>query len=246
MKQKRIQDASPIIFSPSMVRAIIAGKKTQTRRIISGASNQRAAEYYIQGNRWWADSGPDAELVWQSTLNSPYGEPGQLMWVREVWGVHTRSTGGPKTPRPGGWLGLGYKADNLGSGHILDVDMPHTYWVKPPGDLWNYYREKTRWQKWISPIHMPRWASRITLFIEELRIERLQDITEADAIAEGVEPYHRQGTSMEPGCHVSARTRFGMAWDTINGNRGSWASNPWLWVITFSIAENHMEIGEMK
>lgn len=251
MKTTIIQPAKPIIFSSAMVQAILEGRKTQTRRIISGKANQLSDAFLIKDNKWWAERSAITQLGIRQgiryTIDPPYGEPGEYLWVRETWGVHTRSSGGPATPRPGGWLGLGYRADNCGKGHILDVDMPHTYWVKPPeDDLWNYYREKQRWQKWISPIHQPRWASRITLFIDELKIERLQDISEEDARAESVMPYHRKGTSNEPGCHISARSRFGSLWDTINGERGSWAQNPWVWVITFSVADNHMQIGDME
>ena len=245
------EKARPIIFSGPMISAILQGTKTQTRRIVQGVSNQRAASYYIQDNRWWSEDWEKSGC--RNTIDCPYGEPGELLWCRETGGVHTRSAGGSKTPRPGGWLGLGYKADGLGEGSILDVDMEHTYWVKPPDplykggtDLWIHYREKTRWQKWLSPLHMPRWASRLHLFIEEIRIERLQDITEADAIAESIQPYHRKCTSNEPGCTVSAKARYARLWDQINGERASWASNPWVWKLTFHAKDCPLEIGEMK
>lgn len=240
----KIVEAKPILFSEAMVQAILRGEKTQTRRIIRGVSNQRAESYYIQDNRWWAEAWETQG--WKGTVDSPYGEPGGYLWLRETWGAHTRSAGGPATPRPGGWLGLGYKADGLGEGDILDVDLEHTYWVKPPGDAWNHYREKVRWQKWLSPLHMPRWASRITLFLDELRIERLQDISEKDALAEGVTAYYRKSTPEEPGCSVSARARFRRLWDQINGERASWDQNPWVWVLTFSVATNHLQIGDIE
>jgi hypothetical protein len=101
----------------------------------------------------------------------PLGKSGDTLWVREPWGVHTRSAGGSLTPRPGGWLGLGYKADECGEeGHILDVDLEHTYWVKPPEPMWDHYREKARWQKWQAAIRMPRWAVRLLLRIDKVKL----------------------------------------------------------------------------
>ena len=140
----------PIIFSGPMIRAILEGRKTQTRRIVKPNCLSKL---------------------------SPYGRTGDRLWVRETWGHN------PEGP------GYVYRSDG-------DFDM------KFHGDRWR------------PSIHMPRWASRITLEVTGVRVERLQDINEEDALAEGVE-------------HA-----FRSLWESINGP-GSWDANPWVWVVEF-------------
>lgn len=184
----------PILFNAEMVNAILSGRKTQTRRIISektlhlfdvaaiagechplGLCDQRSQSYYLEF--------------------CPLGNPGDQLWVRETWNKH------------GGLLT--YRAD-----HDWIEEMRKAT-VCPA--------------KWVPSIHMPRWASRINLLITGVRVERLNDISEQDARAEGVSANE----------HSPARYVFGSLWQSIYGadNPKSWQANPWVWVINFERME---------
>ena len=162
----------PILFSGPMVRAILNGTKTQTRRVMR-----------------------PGERVEKMILNkSPYGIPGDRLWVRETW------TG----------------ADDPAHKHAV-----------------HYRADGERACRWRPSILMPRWASRITLEVTGIRIERLCDITERDALAEGcVGDGH---------VTVDARAAFKLLWGSLNAKRGyGWDANPWVWVIHFKrIGELH-------
>lgn len=201
-----------------MVRAILAGTKTQTRRLFwsrDGAKRMLATHVtpLATGVEWWAEP-----FGWEKC---PYGVPGERLWVRETWGfIATVPTSAHRQAIkdrlmfPYG----GYRAD------IDESKSVETLWC------------------WRSPIHMPRWASRITLEVTEVRVQRLQDISEEDAKADGAERYvvghgfitegDLQG---EPGywSETLFRNGFSVLWDSINGKRAPWDSNPWVWAITF-------------
>lgn len=191
----------PIIFSAPMVRAILAGTKTQTRRIVPTMFTCGRVEYpgkrdsrgYSRVN--WLDT---AEGMAQAAQECKYGRPGDRLWVRETWGAWPHMMGGvqPETLR--------YRADG------------------------EYQNERGTW-RWRPSIHMPRWASRITLEITDVRVERLQDISEADAKAEGVSM--PDGTPAPPD-FWSYQQEFRHLWEQINGP-GSWDANPFVWVVTF-------------
>ncbi|AKF06044.1 Phage-related protein [Sandaracinus amylolyticus] len=136
-------------------------------------------------------------------ITCPYGEPGDRLWVRETWSIAT-----------GNGRRVVYRAD-LGTGR----------W--PPNVLVPSDDAKV----WKPSIHMKRADARIVLEVTEIRVERLQAITQDDARAEAVEP---TTVSLEDGpIVVDARDKFSMLWDELNGERASWASNPWVWAITF-------------
>ena len=157
----------PILFSAPMVRALLAGTKTQTRRV---------CKLDVRSGM------PEPELA--SLLRCcPYGVPGDRLWVRETWAPLT--------------VGYAYRADPV--------------WNAPPADRWH------------PSIHMPRAASRITLEVTGVRVERLQDISEADVIAEGCPRQMLYGTGW-----------YRDLWLKINGT-GSWGANPWVWVIEFRL-----------
>jgi hypothetical protein len=179
----------PIIFSAPMVRAILAGRKTQTRRVIK---NILPAVQRIEPN------GPNSWAMFGNnngwTIECPYGIPGNHLWVRESWGWITN----PDTNEP---ITI-YAAD----------------W---PNDDFPVLKRPS--------IHMPRWASRLTLEITAVRVERLHAIGEDDAQAEGIAERTRL-PSHEP---MYAMT-FAKLWDEINAKRGyPWVSNPFVWVIEF-------------
>lgn len=205
----------PIIFSGAMIRAIIDGRKTQTRRVWKPRYHSDARLL----RRDTVDSMPAAEAAAYLARVSvcPYGAPGDTLWVRETWRTLSCSRGAGEPCevqyRAGGIeeraakepVGRDIIASERGPGESTD----------PLGRAWR------------PSIFMPRWASRLTLRIESVRVERLHDISEEDALAEGI--------TWDPGPLTGpARSEFAAKWDTINGRRAPWASNPWVWVVTFA------------
>lgn len=184
----------PILFSGPMVRAILEGRKTQTRRVVKPQPSEPVTWGCIGGKGFGFIAGDEM-------LRCPYGVPGDRLWVRESFSYDARwryewwqETG----ERPDIW----YWAD----GNPTDGD-----WTKPKPS-----------------IHMPRSASRITLEVKSVRVERLQDITPEDAEAEGIDEFMRE---KKLGGYYT--TAFSRLWESINGP-GSWEQNPWVWVIEFS------------
>lgn len=182
----------PILFSAPMIRALVDGRKSQTRRIQKEPGSGNPADYR---RRW---------------------NVGDRLWVREGFAV-------VGTVDPGFVL---YRAN----GYVTECgrhgfDKPY-----PPESM----------VRWRSPIHMPRWASRITLLVTDVRMQRLQDIAEDDALAEGAFKGKATGrifnnaTEMRLGGNEwrSARDWYADVWETIHG-AGSWDINPWVWAITF-------------
>lgn len=197
---------TPIIFSAPMVRAILDGRKTQTRRV--------------------AKPQPSSEQVNECILRCPYGAPGDRLWVRESgWERPVRT---PKMMREGAdtWAPYYFDADGLTESDLDDIRR------------WGFKRCVSRF--------MPRSASRITLEIEAVRVEKLNEITEDDAKAEGIEwfdgrpgrPVNHHGWRYEPGSllWVTATGAFRELWESLHGSR-SWDANPWVWVIQFRKVE---------
>lgn len=202
----------PILFSAPMVRAILEGRKTQTRRVVKLNDAGRVA----RGGRQWHIDDDHAALA------CPYGQPGDRLWVREA---HLLDP-----PIDGTWPSVG---DSFTS---ID-DIPERY-RNPEHVLYRADDKLTTAWRWRPSIHMPRWASRITLEVTDVRVERLQDISEADAQAEGVdrdtEPCdHTRRSCADVGClGPTHRAAFCDLWMQING-ADSWAANPWVWVVSF-------------
>jgi len=249
----------PILFSGEMVRAIREGRKTQTRRVINPQPTEDL--------RWsgWVISSSNKKHVgcasWETQrtidtgfsrddglyIKCPYGNPGDQLWVRETWRIVGWHDGEP--------LLLEYKdgvqMEEPGDSSDYDENKYMQYYIDCSDDMnragvrldvdKNEYRcdeygsIPTRWR---SSIFMPRWASRIQLEVISIKVERVQDVTEDDAKAEGVwgldEPY--QGVGDLP------TDRFRDLWDSINGNRKdksgkllpySWEDNPWVFVVEF-------------
>lgn len=211
----------PIIFSAPMVAAILAGRKTMTRRLVKPPVEGDFADLDDDGSYWW--SGLAAH-----ERRCPYGKPGDHLWVRETFRYYFDA--------PDLWDCIQYRQDM--SKRKPDVD----HMDNETGFAFEQRCEclesgegaETRWR---SPIHMPRWASRITLEITEIRVQRLHDISESDAKAEGVEElpggFYRAYHPM-PGqvACLLARISFGQLWASIHGT-DSWHANPWVWVLTF-------------
>lgn len=232
----------PILFSSPMVRAILDGRKTQTRRVVKfpPTFSDKSGTYRLPVELWGptkvggagtyriTKSGrvPVAEMtaMWNpkgaTCIGCCYGKPGDRLWVRETWQATKEN-----------WVMYAANSemrDTNGKAHGCLYQGP-----------------------WLPSIHMPRWASRITLEITKVRVERLQEITEEDAIAEGcvAEHYNQEriddlqisdahpnvkalAKALGPGC-VPARADYWHLWDKINSKKHPWAGNPFVWVIEF-------------
>lgn len=209
----------PILFTGPMVRALLDGSKTQTRRAL-----RHQPDYPIQiatdphTNRFQYSG---REPITQATLlcECPYGQPGDRVWVRETWLEDPEDDGTWHYTQY-----MGCKGSPLS-------EIPKKF-QKPKFCI---YREGWSGHDliWRPSIHMPRWASRILLEITGVRVERLQDIGEADARAEGVtiEDRHMRGYCAGEFLPPSIRA-YRELWEGING-AGSWDANPWVWVIEF-------------
>lgn len=205
----------PILFSGPMVRAILDGKKTQTRRVMKvqpGEFQHVDCEDNLGWHFWWDVVTYDLNLVmgadqaYSDEIKCPYGKPGDRLWVREcAWY-------GPQDKR------VEYSAD-------LDDE------AKQNAKAWGAKHHPS--------IHMPRWASRITLEVTAVEVEQVQDIDWVDAKAEGVDieamrPVDEAGVPHGMGQCDLAIPAFRKLWDSINAKRGfSWESNPHVWVVEF-------------
>lgn len=226
----------PILFSGPLVRAILEGRKTQTRRIAKGVvdSDESGWDCMVSKRR------PTGETVNHHFKRSgggllwPY-KIGQRLWVRETWADADRMYQGHTNDTPGT---IAYFADKS----AIQFNSPSPRKV-PKYDLeqWNWDSLEKR-----PSIFLPRWASRITLEVTSVRIERLGDITEADALAEGITgpvdvgyPAYRAPGDSKPR-FSSAVAAFENLWDSVNDEREgcSFADAPWVWVIGFRLLES--------
>lgn len=210
----------PILFSGPMVRAILYGTKTQTRRVVKpqpysngyhfDGRDIRCFNDYLPPSATLLDVGRGRNRYTTSDLEGweqscPYGVPGDLLWVRETWADYrylacsNNGVGIATTSR------TVYRADN---GSEVYADL-----------------------RWRPSIHMPRWASRLTLEITDVRVQRLQEISYEDVLAEGCP---RKAAGADPADFEWYRH----LWDSINAKRGySWESNPWVFALTFRRVE---------
>ena len=191
----------PIIFSAPMVRAILDGRKTVTRRVVKPQPSSELLADFAEIRAMRGSNRTDAQML-SDCLSCPYGAPGDHLWLREAW----QALDGNERAR-----------------RILTEPDPSRGWIEYAATVPKGYEPPPRWRP---SIHMPRWASRITLEVTGVRVERLQDISEADAEAEGVRnSLHLQGGRF-------ARDNFAHLWWTINGD-GSWEANPFVWCVSF-------------
>jgi hypothetical protein len=226
-----------------MVRAILDGTKTQTRRVVKGAPEDWSPvqpQVYaptIVDRHGFEQPGPDAfgagDEQGDHWIRCPYGQPGDRLWVRETWGYRCSSS----TQQSGLFMNtVGYRADDarqtFGPMPMDGAGLPQQRDRAPDEALekWEAYLNRY-WRQWRPSIHMPRWASRITLEVTAVKVERLADISEADAKAEGAEPYR---LPVHPDReHLRHVDGYHDLWESINGP-GSWALNPWVWCVSFS------------
>ena len=266
----------PIIFSAPMIRAILEGRKTQTRRVLKCDSHIERIGTPHEWNRGraddrmkrWKDWGPrtghallhSGESVF--ALRCPYGQPGDRLWVRETWTWEGGSSTYPRdTPLPDGAydkLYVRYAADGSKrtietGGNVLPVPRQppqregEEYCLRDaPADFVytgdNTYVDRLGrwWKRKIPAIHMPRWASRILLEVTDVRVQRVQEISDDDCESEGIQ---QQWTCINPGTGSYAhgndvRDDFRKLWKSINERRGfGWNANPWVWCLTFKRVE---------
>lgn len=198
-----------------MILAVLEGRKTQTRRVVKPQPELIPSDVPKApgDNGWWWPAKAAQSMVQTRDMGAfcPYGQPGDRLWVREAWRAHVTRDNQPPREIPSSSCLL-YEADND--------------------------KEKFPWAgKYRPPMFMPRWASRILLEIVAVRVERLNDISEADARAEGIIDGGclNCGNSEPCGCsdpQPDARDSFIHLWESIN-LPGSWAVNPWVWVVEF-------------
>lgn len=213
----------PILFSGPMIRAILAGAKTQTRRIIKPQPpKDHPYPQDFKGEFHWNDTQDDHDDVsfwpaYDKPLVCPYGQPGDRLWVRETW--------------------LPWDSD-----HVIDGQkICYAADVSDEGNEVRLEGRPARTYKWRPSIFMPRWASRLT----EIRCERLCSIDLSDAIAEGamhVGEEIMQDTARfaaaDKGGEVGPVDYFRTLWNRLNNGRGyGWNVDPWLWVLSFKVVE---------
>jgi hypothetical protein len=189
-----------ILFTPDNIRAIVEGRKTQTRRTM---------------NPQWTCDKPDAYTVEMALRHCRHGKAGDRMWVKEGWGI-----GGARLIDPT----VNYRAGG---------QMPLIGHASP--DMWSIHGNRNEVNDadllkvkdgWHNAMFMPKWAARLWLEITDVRVERVQDISEADCIAEGCPKEYLLGVNW-----------YRALWDEINGKTHPWSENPWTWVLTFKVVK---------
>lgn len=242
----------PILFSAPMVRALLAGTKTQTRRVVKPQPYDDPVVKVRMHSPGVALIGCLADAAVGDEWVCPYGVPGDRLWVRETWTWNGGMVNCQKPNVTGEYheLYTTYAADGARrtikpSGFVPVPEQPPQRAGEPyslyhaPEDF-RYTGENTYmdrlsrwWNRKIPSIHMPRWASRITLNVTGVRVERLQDISEADAQAEGCALECMTPAGDDSGSAIHGPGGYRALWESINGAE-SWEANPWVWVISFS------------
>lgn len=246
----------PIIFSSDMVQAILNGSKTQTRRIVKPRSGPQAGFFSCHPKDLYPYAIKQKDGQWDSFFNledfveayCPYGKPGDRLWVRETW--RPRSWGSDFD-----WMIIEFKA-----GGIAKEINPWEVWGEDAEVCWealstqcikadcpqmggDFILEDSNGRhpiKWRSPIFMPRAASRLSMELRSVRVERLQDISAEDIFEEGIRIF--EGDRVSPPSEGKAiaemyRDQWQKLWYQIHGKKHPWESNPWLWCLEFHRVE---------
>lgn len=242
-ESKRVAVERPIVMSGPMVRAILEQRKTQARFVMEHQPREGTGRIFVEHyepavvDRYGEiQPGPtvfgayDEDAEW--SLRCPYGEPGDLLWVRETWRPFYNAPAGECIDAWTWTVKYAAGGDDFTTDDLGDND-------------WTYPKQAER--GYVSPIGMPKWASRIKLLVKSIRVERLQSITEEDAIAEGVTPF---GDTLATEQRLSSHDHrshgthphtmaFASLWDENNASREgcSWNENPWVWVVEFEVVE---------
>lgn len=215
-----------IPFPDEMVLAILDGRKTRTRRLVTHRGEPvpqdrsiRTGTYPSGGAGWFAQWPHRHGL--ERALTCPYGSAGTRLWVREAWALEDLEEGERVV----------WRADRAAKWRGMDGIF--------------YMESAYQPARWRASSHMPRWAARITLEVANVKIERVQAITEEDAKLEGVRSFFDEYTCISRDQRITTRERaadaphrasFAVQWDETYADRGlSWISNPWVWVIDFRV-----------
>lgn len=224
----------PILFSAPMVRAILAGQKTQTRRVVRkqfpadaivaevAATTPEGWQVSGHSGLWWDDAGACLD----DAVRCPQGMPGDRLWVRETFWAFGR------------WETRFNAKKGRDEWRFIDltVQSGSAYQFAEPEQSRHGKRGGTVPRWWKRPsIHMPRAASRILLDVADVRVERLQDISADDARAEGCPDMPVRG-AQKASIDLLAKLWFHGLWEQISGPE-SWAANPWVWVVSFKRVE---------
>lgn len=230
----------PILFNTAMVQAILAGRKTQTRRVMKPQPEETPSDYPKRGH-WWPSKNHQHMLhienemqQWEGLAGgaSPFGDIGDRLWVRETWCMSVNEDGHPI---------------NAG-GQLCSKDHAELFYRATPSESLE--------AKWVPSIHMPRWACRIILEITSVRVERLHNISDADAMAEGIMRWtgndeDRYGINAEycgfgtagswKFCETPIKA-FQQLWYSTGGQ---WNANPWVWVIEYKVLTTNGKVTEV-
>jgi hypothetical protein len=212
----------PVIFSAPMVQALLDGRKTQTRRIIKPQPYIDAMGNFCHERSNWGQN-MDGTPCTRNFINKKcrHGKPGDRLWVRENWQTHCDMD------------------------HITPRDLPHDAAVQYPAIY-------DGWMSRIRPsIHMPRWASRLTLTVTDVRVQRLQDLSEEDAKAEGCgkafevqdlrDAMHKLlGAASGEATGSTYRIGFAHLWNSINGP-DAWSENPFVYAVSFTVHKSNID-----
>ncbi|MEQ8395034.1 hypothetical protein [Thalassobaculum sp.] len=226
----------PILFSGPVVRALLDGRKTQTRRILKPQPEHKQIHDFRGRRLWECDHRMWCwkHLVLDNIWDFPDGEDrktlaaaqryavGDRLWVRESFAIVPRTA---------------YRMSE-GVQQTLRPENDHDAAIYREG--W----DRSKPGPWRPSIHMPRWASRLTLTVTDVRVQRLQDISEADAVAEGVSgSAGGWWTAAEGQAGTTPRAAFGLLWNSINGP-DAWDQNPWVAAYTFTVDHRNIDTGE--
>lgn len=218
----------PISFNGEMVRAILDGRKTQTRRIVPERILDKYLDKYYDYDDYCNSvmaSGVQCKRDFEKGYFldlCPFGQVGDRLWVRETFKYAPQR----------------FCYCPQGSSPVPCDDWANGNGCASHSDEVIYRADNSRLMKWVPPIHMPKWASRITLEITDVRVQLLQDISEEDAIAEGfgnmpkgiIIPFTEPIQRLE----IKAKDYFEEIWNSIYYKKGfGWENNPWVWAITF-------------
>lgn len=223
----------PIIMGADSVRAILDGRKSMTRRVVKP---QPSVTYHWSGDTYEEDGMLKAVLPSKPSIHFDYipkcpYEIGNRLWVKEAWRDR---------------FGTAYA--NYGTGNAYPIDDISEVDYKSGGNGYFIggciFRDDElsakweEWSKWKSPLFMPRWASRITLEITDIRVERVNDISEEDAIAEGIFPKYERVPNQCTELSNNVVEEYADLWDSLNAKRGfPFKNGPWVWVIEFKVVQ---------
>ncbi len=233
----------PILFTGPMVKAILEGEKTQTRRVVrpqapdGATSGGRIYGGQSDGVWWWLNGDPTDTKTWGvlgDNFRCPYGKPGDRLWVRETFWHY------------GSWVSWTKKGSlKMGRRFVPyyrnQYDQAQGLRFNGPGAQFSFTPPESGGPDWVKrpSIFMPKWACRLRLEVVAIRVEQVQDISEDDAKAEGV-----RGDEHPWADQPAAAMCFPHIWDPLNAKRGhGWDTNPWVWVVEFKKLDGHTEKG---